>query len=122
MGKASFRDLKVWQKGKDLAVLIYQITKVGPLSKDFGLRDQLRRAAVSIPSNIAEGNERETDKEADRYFYFARGSAAEMMTQLIIATEVGYIGHDVFLDLEQRCLEISRMLARLIEARSIISQ
>ncbi len=110
--------MQVWQKSKDLAVLIYKITSSGPMSKDFGLRDQLQRAAVSIPSNIAEGNERETDKESVRYFYIARGSAAEILTQLIIATEIGYVGREDFLELEQRCLEISKMLTKLIAVRS----
>lgn len=110
--------MQVWQKSKDLAILKYKISVTGMLSKDFGLRDQLRRAAVSIPSNIAEGNERETDKESVRYFYIARGSAAEILTQLIIAAEIGYVGREDFIDLEQRCLEISRMLTRLIAVRS----
>jgi four helix bundle protein len=78
----------------------------------------MRRAAVSVPSNIAEGNERETDKEAVRFFYFARGSAAELLTQAIIAKETSYIDQVLFSEIEQRCLEISRMLARLIAARS----
>ena len=84
MGKG-FEELKVWQKAKDLAVLIYKITSDGKLSKDFGLRDQIRRSAVSIASNIAEGDERETDKESVRFFYIAKGSLAELRTQLMIA-------------------------------------
>jgi len=118
MSRGGFRGLKVWQKGKDLAIEIYQLTALEPFSKDFGLRDQLRRAAVSIPSNIAEGDERETDKEAVRYFYFSKGSAAEVLTQLIIANEIGYIKDHLFTELEQKCLEISRMLSKLIAARS----
>jgi four helix bundle protein len=60
MGKKGFRDLMVWQRSKDLAVLIYQITNTGPISKDYSLRDQIRRSVISIPSNIAEGDERDT--------------------------------------------------------------
>jgi len=118
MGKGGFRNLKVWQKGKDLAVFIYQVTSSGSISKDYGLRDQMRRAAVSIPSNIAEGDERETDKEAVRYFYIAKGSSAEVLTQAIIAHEIGYIQKEVFEEVESRCMEISSMLSRLISARS----
>jgi four helix bundle protein len=66
MGK--FRDLKVWQRSKDLAVCLYRETKKGQFTKDFGLRDQLRRAAVSIPSNIAEGDELGSNKQAVRHF------------------------------------------------------
>ncbi len=121
MGQAHFRELKVWQKGKALAVLLYRITDKGMFSKDFGLRDQMRRAAVSVPSNIAEGNERETDREAVRYFYVARGSAAELLTQVIISREIGYLDQETATDLECSILEISRMLAKLIAVRSNIT-
>ena len=77
----------------------------------------MRRAAISIPSNIAEGDERETDKEAVRYFYIAKGSSAEVLTQAIIAFEIGYIEKNIFEEIEQRCIEISSMLSRLISAR-----
>ena len=89
MGK--FQDLKVWQRAKDLAVYIYRLTSEGAFLKDYGLRDQMRRAAVSIPSNIAEGDELGTDKQSVRYFYTAKGSSAELLTQAIIASEVGYL-------------------------------
>lgn len=118
MGKSGFKGLNVWQKGKDLAVFVYNITNRDEFKKDYGLRDQMRRAAVSIPSNIAEGDERETDKEAVRYFFIAKGSSAEVLTQVIIAHEVGYIDGNTFNDLEQRCKEISSMLSRLITSRS----
>ena len=76
MGK--FQDLKVWQRAKDLAVYIYKLTGKGAFSKDFSLRDQIRRATVSIPSNIAEGDDLGSDKQAIRHFYIAKGSAAEV--------------------------------------------
>ena len=110
--------MKVWQKGKDLSVFIYKMTLSEKWKKDFGLRDQIRRAAVSIPSNIAEGDERETDKEAVRYFYVAKGSSAEVLTQAIIALEIGYFEKKIFDEIEQKCIEISSMLSRLISARS----
>ncbi len=118
MGRDGFQGLKVWQKSKDLAVQIYKITEQGMFGKDYGLRDQVRRSSVSIPSNIAEGDERDTDKEAVRYLYIAKGSAAELLTQLIIAHEVNYIDETTFKELEEKCLEISGMLSRLIAARS----
>ena len=118
MGKGGFKELKVWHKGKDLAVFIYKITEEGKFTKDYGLRDQIRRAAVSIASNIAEGDERETDKEAVRYFYIAKGSSAEVLTQAIIAFEIGYINKITFKEIEKRCMEISSMLSNLIQARS----
>jgi four helix bundle protein len=116
MGK--FPKLKVWQRGKDLAVSIYKLTVHGTFSKDFGLRDQIRRAAVSIPSNIAEGDELGSDKQAIRYFYTARGSSAEVLTQAIIAQEIGYLTVDSLKHIENECESISGMLTRLIQARS----
>ncbi|MFH0787737.1 MAG: four helix bundle protein [Pseudomonadota bacterium] len=116
MGK--FTELKVWQRSKDLAVFIYRLTNQGIFSKDFGLRDQIRRAVVSIASNIAEGDELGTDKQSVRYFFIAKGSLAEVLTQTIIALEIGYITKDSFDHIEKECKTISSMLTRLIQARS----
>jgi four helix bundle protein len=116
MGK--FQDLKVWQRAKNLAVYIYRVTGKGDFSKDFSLKDQIRRAAVSIPSNIAEGNDLSTDKQAVNYFYIARGSSAEVLTQAIISLEISYIGKDIFDHIENECQAISGMLTRLIRVRS----
>lgn len=118
MGNGGFKELIVWQKAKNLAVLVYRITSEGCFKKDFGLSDQMRRAAVSVPSNIAEGDQRETDKEAVRFFYISKGSAAELLTQSIIAFEIAYIDKEVFDELESRCTEIISMLAKLISARA----
>jgi four helix bundle protein len=122
MGKGGFKSLKIWQKSKDLAVYIYRITNNGIFNKDYGLRDQIRRAAVSIASNIAEGDERDTDKEAVRYFYIAKGSYAEVLTQATIAYEIGYIEQATFTETELKCIEISSMLSKLISVRSKASR
>ena len=116
MGK--FQELRVWKRSKDLAVHIYKLTKSGEFKKDYGLRDQLRRAAVSIPSNIAEGDELDTDKQSVRFFYIAKGSAAEVLTQAIIANDIGYLIEDEFKFIEGECKAISGMLGRLIKARN----
>jgi four helix bundle protein len=100
-------------------VAIYRTTGSGAFANDFGLRDQLRRAAVSIPSNIAEGDERETDKESVRYLYIAKGSSAEVQTQLIIAGEIGHLPAGEVERLIASAEEISRMLSALIKARSV---
>jgi four helix bundle protein len=113
----NFRELKVWQKAKDLAVYIYRITEQNSFSKDFGLRDQIRRASVSVPSNISEGDELDTNKQAIKFFYVAKGSTAEVLTQSIIAREIGYLTEDVFRHIEQETIGISSMLTRLIQAR-----
>ena len=85
MGKKGFKDLIVWQKAKDLAIKVYEASEEGDFNRDFGLRDQVRRSAVSIASNLAEGDERDTDKESVRFFYIAKGSLAELRTQIEIA-------------------------------------
>lgn len=112
-----FQKLKVWQRAKDLAVSLYKITNEGNFSKDYGLRDQIRRAAVSIASNIAEGDELGTNKQAISFFYYAKGSTAEVLTQTIIAKEIGYIDQEIFLQIIEDCAAISSMLTRLIQAR-----
>ena len=114
----NFQQLRVWQRAKDLAVFIYKITKHSGFVKDYGLRDQVCRAAVSIPSNIAEGDELNTDKQAINFFYIAKGSAAELLTQAIIAHEIGYLEKQHFDHIRDECLAISGMLARLIQARN----
>jgi four helix bundle protein len=115
MGK--FQDLKVWARAKNLAVFIYKLTQTGKFSKDYGFRDQIRRAAVSIPSNISEGDELCTNKQAIKFFYFAKGSAAEVLTQAIIAKEIGYIKTEEFVHIDEECNAISSMITKLIQAR-----
>ena len=116
MGK--FMELKVWQRAKDLAVYIYNITSKGAIAKDFGFTDQIRRAAVSIPSNIAEGDELGSNKQAVKFFYIAKGSSAELLTQAVIALEIKYIDNKSFMHIEAECAAISGMLGRLIKVRS----
>ena len=114
----NFQKLRVWQLAKEIAVNIYRLTRTKEFSKDYGLKDQIQRSAVSIASNIAEGNELGTDKLSIRYFYISKGSAAELMTQLIIANEIGYIDDITKTNLVDECDKISAMLSKLIKARS----
>jgi len=113
-----FRKLSVWKESIELCKEVYKITSEGQFSKDFGLRDQMRRSAISIPSNIAEGDESGTNKQSVRYFYIAKGSCAEILTQFIIAKEINYIRTELFADLEEKCNKISAMLYKLIESRN----
>lgn len=113
----NFRKHIVWNKAKELAVKIYDLAKNQSLSKDFGLKDQIKRASVSIPANIAEGDELGTDKQSIRHFYIAKGSSAELQTLLIIANEIGYIESQLTDDLINECNIISVMLAKIIKAR-----
>ena len=114
----NFFELKVWQRAKVLAVFIYQLTNEGPFSKDYGLRDQIRRAAVSVPSNIAEGDELKTNKQSVQYFFMAKGSLAELLTQALISFEIGYINQENLIHIQNECQTISSMLTKLIQARS----
>lgn len=113
----NFRELRVWQEGKDFAVEIYRLTNEGKISRDFGLKDQIRRAAVSIPSNIAEGDELRTNKQSIQFFSIAKGSTAEVITQLIIANEVGYFSKETTDKMVDKGNKISAMLNKLIQAR-----
>ena len=114
----NFQELTVWQKAKELAVHIYKLTNQGKLANDYSLKDQIRRAAISIPSNIAEGDELDTDKQSIRHFYYAKGSTAELLTQSLISFDIGYIDKKTYEDIEKECKIISSMLMRLIQARS----
>ena len=114
----NFEELKVWQRSKKLAVFLYQISGQGVFFKDYDLRGQIRRAAVSIPSNIAEGDELGTDRQAIKFFYIAKGSSAELLTQVIIAHEIGYLENQQFDHIKSECRAISGMLTRLIQAKS----
>lgn len=117
MSARGFKDLVAWQKAKDLAVKIYRVTGHGVLSKDFGMRDQLRRSAVSIASNLAEGDERDTDKDAVRFFFIAKGSLAEVRTQLLICREVELLNQPDYEHLESDCATLAKMLGSLIKFR-----
>ena len=118
MGNKGFRELQVWQKAKDLAVHIYRTTKAGSFNKDFGLRDQIRRAAVSVASNIAEGDERDTNKDSVRFLYMAKGSLAEVITQSIIAKEIGYLADHEFNHLFTESELVGKMLGKVIKVRA----
>jgi len=117
MSKYGFKELIVWQKSKALAVDIYKLTSSGRITRDFGLVDQIRRSAISVASNIAEGDERGSDKESIRFFYISKGSLAELITQLEIAKDVGHLAPDDVEPLSERCAEIGRLLGALIKAR-----
>jgi four helix bundle protein len=114
-----FEELKVWQKAVDLAVKVYEITRNDPFNKDFGLRDQMRRSSVSISSNIAEGDQLESDKSSVRHFRIAKGSAAELFTQSIISYRIGYLDEQHFGYLKKETQEILAMLTNLIKHRNI---
>ncbi len=115
-----FEDLIAWQKARVLTKKIYEITNQGDFAKDYGLRDQIRRASVSIMSNIAEGFERFNKKEFHYFLNVGKSSCGEVRSQLYISFDVGYISNEKFTELKNDCLELSKILGKLrstVEAR-----
>lgn len=111
-----FEDLLVWQKGMEIIKQIYPVTREGHLARDFALRDQVRRAALSITSNIAEGFERSSRKEYLNFLNIAKGSAGEVRSLLHVALEVGYLEQSRYEGLRQKLLELSRFLPNQIKS------
>lgn len=115
MSVIRFEDLEVWQEAITLAVDVYTASNGSHFNQDFSFRDQMRRSAVSIASNIAEGKERETIPEFVRYLYIAKGSSGELRTQLMIAQQIGYIEQQGAENLRRRVEKISAKLGALIK-------
>ena len=112
----SYLDLKAWQEARILAKLIYQNLSTFPQYEQYGLCDQMRRSVVSIPSNIAEGFGRSTAKEKNQFFYIAKGSLAELETQLYVAFDVGYINKSKLEELMEQATLTHKILQGLIKA------
>ncbi len=113
---STYQDLKVWQKSVSLVVDIYRQTKTFPQDEQYGLTSQLRRAAVSIPSNIAEGQGRRCEGDFQKFLRTARGSLLELETQVVIAGRLGYLSPAAAKGLLTQTSEIGRMLNGLMSA------
>ena len=117
----SFTDLNAWKEGHKLVVIIYKITKDFPQSEQFGLTNQLRRAAVSITSNIAEGFSRQSYKEKLQFYSMALGSLTEVQNQLLISKDVNFIPKEEFDENSELTIVVSKLLNGLIKGtKSII--
>ena len=115
MAKAErFEDLSVWQTSRKVVSIIYHVTAVGVFSRDFSLRDQIRRAAVSVPSNIAEGFSRHSNKEFIQYLFIAKGSAAEVQSQLYVALDLAYISQEQFDEIYKQLETVAKQISRFI--------
>lgn len=113
---SKLNELNVWTESVKIATEIYKTVNTSTkFIKDFGLKDQIQRSAISIPSNIAEGFERETGAEFVRFLFIAKGSCAELKTQIIIAKEIGYISDEKSSELLDTCDHISIMIFKLID-------
>ena len=108
-----FEELIAWQKARELTIQVYELTKEGAFSKDYGLREQIRRAAVSVMSNLAEGFERGSSSEFHQFIVIAKGSCAEVRSQLYVAQDVGYITQNQFEHTSKLAEEVSRIIGGL---------
>lgn len=117
----SFTDLNAWKEGHNLVLMIYQITKNFPKDELFGLVSQMRRCAISITSNIAEGFSRQSYKEKIQFYSMALGSTTELQNQLLIAKDVKYISCDKFQQIAQQTIKAHKLINGLIKSsKSII--
>jgi four helix bundle protein len=112
------KDLIVWQKSMDLVVLVYQHTNNFSKEELYGIISQMRRTSVSIPSNIAEGHGRFSDKELVRFLFISLGSASELETQLILSLKLGFLSNENFKELNDLNNEIIKMLVSLIRSKN----
>jgi len=112
--RRSHKDLVLWQKAMDLAALVYETSSGLPRSELFGLVSQLRRAGASIPSNIAEGSARRSTKEFLHFLHVARGSMAELETQVLLARRIGYLPESRAAELERSIDDVGRILSAVI--------
>ncbi|NOU17619.1 MAG: four helix bundle protein [Bacteroidales bacterium] len=111
-----FRELIVWQKSIELVEKVYQVTNSFPKEEMFSLTSQIRRSAISIPSNIAEGFGRKTTPDYIRFLHIARGSLYELQTQLEISNRIKYLGENDLRSLIENCKEVEKMLNSLIKS------
>ncbi len=109
-----FEDIEAWKKARELTREVYRNSKVGPFSKDFGLRDQIRRAAVSVMSDIAEGFERGGNKEFMQFLAIAKGSVGEIESQLYVALDENYIDENEFVSLKRLAGSTKRLIGGLL--------
>jgi four helix bundle protein len=115
MGKIErFEDLEVWQAGMNLCLTVYELTNSTEFSKDFALRDQVRKSAISVSSNIAEGFERDSNRQFLYFLVIAKASCGELRTQLFIAKEQNYITPELYNSLFEQCISVSKQLKGFI--------
>ena len=116
MAGKDHRELIVWQKAMKLTIDVYNLIRQLPLEEKYALSDQMRRSAISIPSNIAEGNARESNRDTNHFLYIAQGSRAELETQLELCLRIGYLSESQIKEPLDLSKEVGRMLAGLIKS------
>ena len=111
-----FEELVIWQKSRDFAKMIYSLTRTLAFAKDYGLKEQIQRAAVSVSSNIAEGFERNGNVEFTNFLFIAKGSCGEVRSQLYIACDLGYITNVQFEEAVSQSVELSKLIYAFIKS------
>ena len=111
-----FEEIVAWQEARKLAKMVYAVTREGAFAKDYGLRDQIQRAAVSVGSNIAEGFERSGNKEFAKFLWIAKGSSGEVISQLYTALDIGYISDAQLEELATQARHCSYLIYKLVTA------
>lgn len=114
----NFKELIVWQKSVSFVTEIYKMTEKFPNNEIFGLTSQIRRASISVPSNISEGHSRRSSLDYLQFLKISRGSLAEVETQILISKNLGYISEEIYENFEEKITEISKMLNALITSIS----
>lgn len=117
----SFKDLVAWQDGHKLVLMIYEITKDFPKEEMFGLVSQMRRCAVSITSNLAEGFSRQSYKEKVQFYSISQGSVTELQNQLLIGRDVGFIRNDKFEEIAAQSVKVHKLISGLIRSSKNIA-
>ena len=107
---SNYKELDVWKKSMEVAIKVYKLVKFLPSEEKFCLSDQMRRAVISIPSNIAEGNQRYSSREYKHFLTISKGSLAELETQLLLCEGLGYLQHQDIIPILSLCTEIGKMM------------
>ena len=110
----SFEEIEAWKKARILTREVYSITNTREFARDFGLKDQIRRAAVSVPSNISEGFDRDSKNQFVYFLVIAKGSCGELRTQLKIARILNYLNEEKYITINDKCISVSKQLAGFI--------
>jgi len=111
----SFTDLDAWKEGHKLVLMVYKQTKNFPSKEKFSLIDQMRRAVISVTSNVAEGFSRWSYAEKIRFYYIAQGSTTELQNQLIVSRDIGYLGQEDFEQLSQQSVIVHKLINGIIK-------
>ena len=116
MGKIKrFEDLDIWKLGVEIAVDVYKISEEGKLKQDWGMKDQIRRAALSISNNIAEGFEYDNNKDLIKFLRYSKGSSGELRSQLFVLKKIEFINDVIYTELSDKLMSISKQIAGLIK-------